>query len=198
MAKKFRRVVPDNIKIEELSPLNITCGATKCNENLHCFSLKQTALKRFGKTHVCIECGQNLIDWNRMHKNDILDANYIFQSLRFELIRHVFWHTKIEDKALQNATKKGRNNLRHHALQVLKSKVGKNNFFDGRQTPLGGGDIVNYAQHATGSCCRKCMETWHNIPKQDNLNEEQLTFFTNLIMLYINERVPGLSDDPQD
>ncbi len=35
---------------------------------------------------------------------------------------------------------------------------------DGRQTPREGNTIF-YAQHATASCCRTCIEYWHGIPK---------------------------------
>jgi hypothetical protein len=197
MKTKFRRVVPDNVRVEDLTPLNITCGSTKCNENLHCFSLTKTALKRFGKTHVCTECGKNLIDWERFQKNNIRDANFIFNSLRFELIRHIFWHTEIEAAAIKKAIKLGREQLRNHAYKILKSNIGKyNSIWDGRQTSKGGNEIVHYAQHATATCCRKCLEAWHNIPKDGNLDPEQLDFCTDLVMLYIDERIPDLNNEP--
>jgi len=194
MEKKFQRIVPDNIKVEDLTPLDITCGATKCNEDFHCFSLK-SSLKKFETTRVCKECGVDLIDWDRVYKNDIEDAPFIFQSLRKELIRHVVWHSEIDQEALVKALQKGRIKIREHAIHLLKSKIGKCNNFDGRQTPLGGNDIVNYAQHATATCCRKCLEAWHNIPKNVVLNDAQLEFCTELVMLYINEKVPNLSDE---
>lgn len=35
---------------------------------------------------------------------------------------------------------------------------------DGRQTPMRGHPCF-VAQHATGCCCRGCLEKWHGIPK---------------------------------
>jgi hypothetical protein len=194
MDKKFRRVIPENIKVEKLTPLDITCGATKCNEGYHCFSLK-SSLKEFSTNRVCKECGADLIDWERVYKNNIHDAPFIFESLKKELIRHVVWHTEIKQAAITKTLQKGRTKIREHAYHVLKSKIGRYNNFDGRQTSLTGDDIVNYAQHATATCCRRCMEAWHNIPKNIELDETQLEFCTELVMLYINDKVPNLSDD---
>jgi hypothetical protein len=35
---------------------------------------------------------------------------------------------------------------------------------DGKQTPMRGHPVF-IAQHATATCCRGCLETWHGIPK---------------------------------
>ncbi|HOK41792.1 MAG TPA: DUF4186 family protein [bacterium] len=35
---------------------------------------------------------------------------------------------------------------------------------DGRQTPYKGHPVFK-AQHATATCCRKCLEKWHKIKK---------------------------------
>ncbi|MBO1324423.1 DUF4186 domain-containing protein [Acetobacter sp. TBRC 12305] len=35
---------------------------------------------------------------------------------------------------------------------------------DGRQTPWKGHPIF-VAQHATGTCCRSCLQKWHGLPK---------------------------------
>lgn len=36
---------------------------------------------------------------------------------------------------------------------------------DGRQTPMRGHPAF-IAQHATATCCRKCLEKWHGIPRE--------------------------------
>lgn len=192
---KFRRV-PAEVPVEKLTPLDITCGSTKCESQFHCFSLKKSSIKKFGKVGVCRECGTDLIDWSRIHKRDLKDVQFIFSSMRNELIRHVFWHTEIDDIAREKAMKEGLEKLKNRAKKSLKTKVGKHNsFMDGRQTPMGNGDIVNYAQHATATCCRKCIEIWHNIPPEEVLSDEQLDFFTELVMLYSVERIPELQNE---
>ncbi|MCY1246137.1 hypothetical protein D9M72_593430 [compost metagenome] len=66
---------------------------------------------------------------------------------------------------------------------------------DGRQTPMGKDEIVNYAQHATATCCRKCLEAWHNIPMEDALTDNQLEFCVSLVMKYVKERIPQLTEN---
>jgi hypothetical protein len=114
--------------------------------------------------------------------------------MKNELIRHVFWHTPIEELTIQHAEARGRHELRIKAAKLIKSRIGKKTFMDGRQTPLTGKEIINYAQHATATCCRKCLEAWHNIPQDAVLNEAQISFCADLVMVYINERVPNLKD----
>jgi predicted Fe-S protein YdhL (DUF1289 family) len=43
---------------------------------------------------------------------------------------------------------------------------------DGRQTPYKGHPIF-VAQHATGTCCRGCLEKWHHIAKGHQLSAEE-------------------------
>ena len=40
--------------------------------------------------------------------------------------------------------------------------------FDGRQTPIDDNNPIHWAQHATGTCCRSCLEEWYGI----NMNTE--------------------------
>jgi hypothetical protein len=43
---------------------------------------------------------------------------------------------------------------------------------DGKQTPYRGHPVF-IAQHATGTCCRKCLEKWHAIPRGRPLSEAE-------------------------
>lgn len=195
--KKFKRVVPDNIKVGSLTPDDIVCGTTKCNEGFHCYSLKKSSLRKFGKERVCKECGTDLIDWERVHKNDIGDSDFTFHELKHEIVRHVFWHTTITDGALYNALTAGKIKTEEKARKILNSRIKKYvAFIDGRQTPMGKDEIVNYAQHATATCCRKCLEAWHNIPMESTLTDQQMDFCTSLVMKFINERIPQMQDVP--
>lgn len=195
MVKKFKRV-PADVPVSDLNPLNISCGSTKCEDGLHCFKTGERAAKKFGSHGVCKECGENLIDWKRVHQNNIGDAKFTFSSMKTELIRHVFWHTSIEQDALDKASKRTKIEMRNHVKKMLKSKIGKaTNPWDGRQTPMVGNEIVNYAQHATATCCRKCLEYWHNIKKDQDLNDKQLEFCADLVMLFVEEKVPSFKEE---
>ena len=43
---------------------------------------------------------------------------------------------------------------------------------DGKQTPFRGHPVF-IAQHATGTCCRGCLEKWYAIPKGRELNDAE-------------------------
>ncbi|HWY12424.1 MAG TPA: DUF4186 family protein [Bacteroidia bacterium] len=186
---KFKRV-PAEVSVNSLTPLNITCGSSKCSDNLHCFHMSKADVKKHGTSGVCKECGSDLIDWKRIHKNNLKDVKFTFKAMKHELIRHVFWHTPIEKKAIENASKLNPVQMKERAKKLINQKIGKsNNFREGYQTAKVGNEIVNYAQHATATCCRKCLEYWHNIPMGTNLNEDQLEYCADLAMLYIQDRL---------
>ena len=55
---------------------------------------------------------------------------------------------------------------------------------DGKQTPFKNHPVF-VAQHATATCCRKCMNKWYNIPKGVELTPEQINFAVDLIIHWI-------------
>ena len=63
---------------------------------------------------------------------------------------------------------------------------------DGRQTGFSGNTIL-YAQHATATCCRKCIEAWHGIERENPLTDEEIGYMTELVMYYIQKRMPNLA-----
>jgi hypothetical protein len=93
-----------------------------------------------------------------------------------------------------HAQKKGKSRIRVAAEKRIRSSVGPAQpFHDGYQTPKSG-NALYYAQHATASCCRKCIEEWHGIPRGQQLTEEQIMYLVDLIMLYLQERLPFFSE----
>ncbi|MBN2312625.1 MAG: DUF4186 domain-containing protein [Sedimentisphaerales bacterium] len=55
---------------------------------------------------------------------------------------------------------------------------------DGRQTPMRNHPVF-IAQHATGTCCRKCLEKWHYIPKGQPLTEEQIDYILKVLKQWL-------------
>ena len=51
---------------------------------------------------------------------------------------------------------------------------------DGRQTPMRNHPAF-IAQHATATCCRKCLEKWHHIPRGTALTGEQVDYIVKII-----------------
>jgi hypothetical protein len=175
----------------EKKKLLITCTSSDCENNLHCFrKSRQMANIDKGK---CRTCGKDLIDWNRVYKKDINDVEFVFSSLKMELIRHYFWHIPIDIRAENYARRKGLIGLRQAVKNRLANSLKPGFYRDGRQTPYEG-NIIFFAQHALACCCRKCLEYWHDIPKDQKLTEEELNYLTELIMLYVNERMPLLTE----
>ncbi|WP_210403143.1 MULTISPECIES: DUF4186 family protein [unclassified Tolypothrix] len=149
---------------------------------------------QFGQCH---SCGADLVDWSRVQKRDLSDVNYTFAALKHELIRHYFWHIEIDQKAINHARRKGKNGMRVAVEKRIRKSVGPAEPpYDGRQTPKeNSGNAIYYAQHATACCCRQCMEYWHDIPLGRELTEAEIGYFSDLVMLYINERLPFLTEN---
>lgn len=142
----------------------------------------------------CRSCGAELVDWSRVHSKNLSDVAYTFHTLRLEMIRHYFWHLDVDGRAIAHARRKGRVGIRTAAETLIRSSIGKAApSFDGRQTPKSG-NIVYYAQHATASCCRTCLEIWHGIPKGRELDDSEITYLAELARLYIDERLPQLTE----
>jgi hypothetical protein len=48
---------------------------------------------------------------------------------------------------------------------------------------------VFIAQYATATCCRGCLEKWHQIPKDRTLNDDEIAFIVDLIMTWIEVNI---------
>ena len=182
----------------ERRKLKITCTSSDCQNELHCF--KATAvMKRNSESGQCRDCGVDLIDWNRLYEKNISDVKHTFEALKRELIRHHYWHIDISQRAENYARRKGLKGVGEAAEKILRKSVSPvDNPYDGRQTPMaesGKANAIHYAQHATATCCRKCMQYWHSIPTDRELSSSEIRYFTELILLYIKDRMPLLKEE---
>jgi hypothetical protein len=180
----------------DLPPLKITCHSTDCGNGLHCFlrTERQRAKVPAGS---CRACGERLVDMDRVHQRSLDDVKHTFAALKRERVRHHYWHVPFDQKAINHARRKGRSGMRTAAEKRIRSSVGKagtENAFDGRQTPLAG-NVLFYGQHAVAACCRKCIEEWHGISRDRQLTEEEVTYLTELVRMYVNHRLPNLPEE---
>lgn len=176
------------------TPLKISCTDTDCAADLHCFKTKAGGESAAG---TCRECGVDLVPWVRVHRRDLGDVAHTFAALKHELIRHHFWHVKIDQWALNHALRKGRAVLHGEVEGWIRKKVGgANPYRDGRQTPMEKNAIF-YALHATASCCRRCVEYWHGIPMGRPLTDQEVAYLSGLVRLYLDERLPNLPETGQ-
>ena len=179
---------------KKLEPLEITCKSADCEQGLHCF-IRSKKMKIANPAGQCIYCGTKLVDSNRIYKRNLADVNYTFKVLKYEMWRHYYWHIEIDQKAINHARRKGKVGMRAAAEKRIRNSVGvASPFRDGTQTPRAG-NAIYYGQHATASCCRKCIEEWHGIPMGQELTDDQVMYFTELVMLYVEERLPLLTEE---
>lgn len=181
-------------KAKKLKPLKIKCTDTECESNLHCF---RRTRKVAGKTLAgpCRACSAELVDWTRMYLRDAADADHTFAMLRTEFIRHHFWHLEIDQKAVNHARRKGRVRMREAIRHRIEKYVGPAEpKRDGRQTPWTGNAIF-YGQHATATCCRKCINQWHGIPFEHELSGAEIDYLSGLVWRFVEERLPDLTEE---
>ena len=55
---------------------------------------------------------------------------------------------------------------------------------DGRQTPMRNHPVF-VAQHATGTCCRKCLQKWHHIPRGKPLTETDIGYVIEVLRRWL-------------
>jgi hypothetical protein len=120
---------------------------------------------------------------------------FTFVSLKNELIRQHMWTIPFDAEAERKARMRGRLNLHEAIRKRLQSSIGRTpNAYDGRQTPMQG-NVIFYAQHATATCCRKCLCYWHGVPMSKPLATSELDYCEALVRTYLDERMPDLQDE---
>lgn len=141
----------------------------------------------FGRD-LCWACGDSSIQWDVPRKRDPKIIPEIVKLLRKEAIRSVYWVKEFDDEARKGALKKGKEQLLDKDIRKrLHDALSAKPFRDGMQTPWSG-NVLFYAQHATATCCRKCLEQWHGIRQGTELTEEMLEYLENLVRHYLESR----------
>lgn len=103
-------------------------------------------------------------------------------SLQRSKFRSSFYLRKKEKAYID---KNGMEKIKEHAYDFIKNKLAPaypDN--DGAQTPMKNHPVF-IAQHATGTCCRGCLEKWHKISKGVELTDNQVNYVVALIMGWI-------------
>lgn len=79
--------------------------------------------------------------------------------------------------------------MRAHAAEIVAERLApaapRN---DGRQTPYRNHPVF-VAQHATATCCRSCLETWHGIAKGRALDRDERTYVVEVIGRWIDREL---------
>ncbi|MEA2324410.1 MAG: hypothetical protein QOD81_4260 [Solirubrobacteraceae bacterium] len=100
--------------------------------------------------------------------------------------RHPFratFHLRGRERA--EVTLRGMTTIRRHAADLLAKRLAPAQpAKDGRQTPYRGHPVF-VAQHATATCCRTCLQRWHEIPKGRELSAEEQAYVVDVIARWI-------------
>jgi len=141
-----------------------------------------------------MECGADFIDWQRAGSQKPENERYKLEMLRREWIRHHFWeHYRPSQHETNYARRKGTKGLLERAEHVLRKNVfGTTGFLNDIQTSYSG--VIPAAQHATATCCRKCIEYWHDIPRDAKPTDRQITYLRDWIMKFIGDKFPNITD----
>lgn len=108
----------------------------------------------------------------------------IFDRLSKSKFRSSFY---LKDKDILYIEDKGIDKIRNHAYDfVIKRLADTSNVTDGKQTPMKGHPVF-IAQHATGTCCRGCLEKWHYISKNKNMTDDDIKYVVDIIMSWIEK-----------
>jgi hypothetical protein len=120
-----------------------------------------------------------------MPSQDTIIRNKLF-SLGKSKFRSKF---KLNQKEREYTSAKGLDTIKNHAFDFVNSRVApdspKN---DGKQTPMRGHPVF-IAQHATATCCRKCIQKWHGIEKGRALKAAEVDYVVTLIMGWIDRQI---------
>jgi hypothetical protein len=110
------------------------------------------------------------------------DINEVFDKLAKSKFRSRF-RLKAEQRGYVND--KSIETIVDHARRFINQRLApaepKN---DGKQTPFKGHPVF-IAQHATATCCRGCLIKWHNIPKGQDLSNEQIEYVVEVVRRWI-------------
>ena len=110
----------------------------------------------------------------------------IFCKLSRSKFRSSF-HLSKKDK--EYVTNKGLDKIREHAYDFIKKRLAPSQILnDGKQTPMRGHPVF-IAQHATGTCCRGCLEKWHHINKNKKMDKNDIDYVVNVIMFWIENEM---------
>ncbi len=119
------------------------------------------------------------------------------EELKVRLARSPFRSRfRLNDKMKLLTAEKGFTVLEAQALRIITERLApacppK----DGKQTPMKGHPVF-LAQHATGTCCRSCLEKWHGIPRGRPLTEEETAYIVTHLLFWIRNQTGDLTAYP--
>lgn len=113
-----------------------------------------------------------------------MNTDKMLESLAKSKFRSSF---KLGKKYIDYIDKVGLVKIRSHAKDFIEKRLAVKPLNDGHQTPYKGHPVF-IAQHATATCCRKCLNKWYKIAENKTLTEDEITSILNIIMKWIEKQ----------
>jgi hypothetical protein len=114
----------------------------------------------------------------------------ILQRLKRSKFRSLF---HLKEKDILFIQEHGINKIRRDGLDLMTKRLKIKTENDGRQTPWEGHPVF-VAQHATATCCRKCIQKWHRISQEKKLSENEINYLVELAIFWIKSELFILSE----
>ncbi|HEX8175832.1 MAG TPA: DUF4186 domain-containing protein [Pyrinomonadaceae bacterium] len=92
---------------------------------------------------------------------------------------------RLSEKERSYLKRKGLDVVLRHAAEFIEKRLAPAEpANDGKQTPWRNHPVF-VAQHATATCCRSCLEKWHDIAKGRELTEEERLYVVEAIRRWL-------------
>ena len=113
------------------------------------------------------------------------DLNLLFDRLAKSKFRSSFYLNKKDKEYIRE---KGWVKIEQGAREIISRRLAPASIpNDGRQTPMRHGIFPPFiAQHATGCCCRNCLQKWHGIPNGRQLTPSEQEYVVDVIMEWLH------------
>jgi Domain of unknown function (DUF4186) len=115
------------------------------------------------------------------------DLDELFTQLAKSTFRAGF---KLNAQDSQYLQQKGISEVLNHAEDFVAKRLAPAVISnDGKQTPMRGHPVF-VAQHATATCCRGCLQKWHQLPQGRNLSLEEQAYIVVVIERWLQSYTP--------
>ena len=94
----------------------------------------------------------------------------------------------LQQKEREYLRRKGMNEVLKHAAEFIEKRLAPAYpANDGKQTPWHNHPVF-IAQHATATCCRGCLQKWHQISKGRALTPEEQEYIVEVIGTWLSQQ----------
>lgn len=111
----------------------------------------------------------------------------LFEKLRTSSFRSRF---RLSQNDRAYIADRGLDVISDHAFDFIRTRLAPASVpNEGRQTPFRGHPVF-VAQHASATCCRRCLKKWHHIERGRPLNEDEICYIHDVIIAWIRQQLP--------